>query len=170
MNIFPIPISAPGKIAIISRPAGNEFLLESIGFLKKEKFDIVLSALKQEEEFELGLKEENEICKQNGIQFISFPISDRDVPDSFILTKKLCLSMKEKIENGASIGVHCRAGIGRSSLLSSCILIHLGFKPDDAFRLISESRRLKVPDTKEQENWVYQYYEFKNECLNNRSR
>lgn len=37
-------------------------------------------------------------------------------------------------------------------------MIHLGFTPNNALSLISESRNLKVPDTIEQEKWVEDYY------------
>lgn len=62
------------------------------------------------------------------------------------------------MQEGKSIEVHCRGGIGRSSLISSCVMIHLGFTASNALSLISESRNLKVPDTIEQEKWVEEYY------------
>lgn len=61
------------------------------------------------------------------------------------------------MEEGKSIGIHCRAGIGRSSLIAACVMIHLGFTSSNALSLISESRQLKVPDTIEQEKWVGEY-------------
>ena len=50
--------------------------------------------------------------------------------------------------------VHCRAGIGRTGVAASGVLLHAGFKPDEAFERISELRGVGVPDTEEQRDWV----------------
>ena len=55
---------------------------------------------------------------------------------------------------GHSIGVHCRMGIGRSSLLLAALLVRSGTSPEDAFQLISAARGLPVPDTDEQRQWL----------------
>ena len=55
LNVYSIPLDFSGKLAIISRPRGNEMLEESIGFLKEIEVNLVVSALTKEEEFELGL-------------------------------------------------------------------------------------------------------------------
>ncbi|MDX1960452.1 MAG: hypothetical protein SFU98_17920 [Leptospiraceae bacterium] len=160
-NIYSIPIQAAGKLAIISRPARDEFLRESIESLKKEKIDTVISALMQYEESELGLSKEKEICKELKMDFLSFPIEDRAVPESFSAMQTFSKSIKERILLGQSVGIHCRAEIGRSSILCSCILFELGFSVDQAILLISESRKLKVPDTEEQVDWLINYFQFR---------
>ena len=50
--------------------------------------------------------------------------------------------------------VHCRMGIGRASLLAAGIMIKLGIKGEEVFDKISQYRKLKVPDTDEQKNWI----------------
>ena len=69
LNIFSIPINSKGKIAIVSRPKGNEFLEESIEYLKQMEIGIVVSALTKEEEEELGLTLEGEFCNKYVIEF-----------------------------------------------------------------------------------------------------
>ncbi len=159
LNIFFIPINnSTGKIAIISRPKGNEFLEESIEYLNQEKIQIVLSALTREEEEELGLTKEAEFCNKYNIEFLKFPMQDRGTPTSLSDIETLCRNLALKVQEGSSIGIHCRAGIGRSSILASSIMAHLGFNSKDALNLISQSRRIKVPDTEVQENWINEYY------------
>jgi protein-tyrosine phosphatase len=60
----------------------------------------------------------------------------------------------KEVKGGRGVGFHCRAGIGRSSMLAALVLTSLGWKPDPAFQAISESRGCLVPDTFEQEQWV----------------
>jgi protein-tyrosine phosphatase len=158
LNIFSIPINSKGKIAIVSRPKGNEFLDESIEYLRQANVDIVVSALTNEEEEELGLTLEGEFCNKYGIEFLKFPMQDRGIPLSISDIDKFCRNLALKVQDGFSIGIHCRAGIGRSSMLASSIMAHLGFNAKDALSLISQSRRTKVPDTEMQEAWINEYY------------
>jgi protein-tyrosine phosphatase len=55
--------------------------------------------------------------------------------------------------------VHCRAGIGRSSLIAACVLVLLGLAPAMAFDRIGKARGLKVPDTEGQRDWVDMFRE-----------
>lgn len=157
LNIYPIPINVVGKLAIISRPYGYDRLDESIESLKDGGIDVVISALAQDEILELDLGLEKEICEKYKIQFLSFTIQDRGVPLSYQSMKKFCESVSYKIQEGLSIGIHCRAGIGRSSMIASCILLDLGIGIQEGIELISKSRRVRVPDTEEQMNWLYEY-------------
>ena len=65
-------------------------------------------------------------------------------------------ALKEKLENGASIIVHCRMGIGRSSIIAAAVLLAKGYKAMNLIREISLVRGLQVPDTKEQVDWLVQ--------------
>jgi protein-tyrosine phosphatase len=61
------------------------------------------------------------------------------------------------LAEGKAVGVHCRAGIGRSSLIAAALLIQNGVSPETAFLTIQEARGCPVPDTVEQRNWVERY-------------
>lgn len=91
--------------------------------------------------------------------FRSFPISDRGLPESAVsfaeLAKLLCLQISE----GTNTVIHCRAGIGRTGMLAAAILANERFSANDAFSLISEKRRVQVPDTPEQRAWVTDHAE-----------
>ena len=56
--------------------------------------------------------------------------------------------------DGRSIAIHCRAGIGRSSLVAASVLICLGTRPGEALRLIGNARGVPVPATDDQRDWV----------------
>ena len=81
------------------RPGGDDWLEDGIKGLKLLKYNLVVSFLETEEEHELELSAEKLLCEQHGIEFISFPIPDRTVPEkeSFI---KLVSLLYQKITAG----------------------------------------------------------------------
>jgi protein-tyrosine phosphatase len=152
-------INARGvRLAIVPRPRGQDWLPDDIDLLRRAGIDVIVSALTPPETEELGLLEEAECCRTNGIQFISFPIEDRSVPSSSTSFSELLDSLKASLAEGKAVGVHCRAGIGRSSLIAAALLIQNGVSPETAFLTIQEARGCPVPDTVEQRNWVERYW------------
>jgi protein-tyrosine phosphatase len=61
------------------------------------------------------------------------------------------------MEQGETVAVHCRQGVGRSALLAACILAALGDRPDLAFERIAKARGCPVPDTPEQREWANRF-------------
>jgi len=145
------------RLAIMSRPRGGEWLSDDFQLLRQEGVDVVVSALTPEENNELLLTEESSECLQNGLQFISFPIEDRSVPVSVQEFSILIHELQKLATAGKAIAIHCRAGIGRSSLIAASLLCQSGLHAESAFRIIEESRGCPVPDTTEQRRWVELY-------------
>ena len=116
----------------------------------------IVSLLEHNEASDLGLSNEGGICKEFGIGFVQYPIKDFSLPteDGFReLVHSTCVALK----NGANVAVHCRAGIGRSGMLSSCILIQLAVPADKAVSLVSEARQASIPDTPEQRQFILDF-------------
>jgi protein-tyrosine phosphatase len=63
-------------------------------------------------------------------------------------------SVLAKLRSGINVAIHCRAGIGRSSLIAASVLKLRGMNVDAAFQEIASARRCAVPDTPEQREWV----------------
>lgn len=105
----------------------------------------------------MDLEREPENCHACGIDYISFPITDRETPESKVVTLELVTRLAQFVREGKSVAIHCFAGIGRSSLIAACVLATLGVGPEAAFKLIGKSRGCEVPDTREQERWVYTF-------------
>ena len=61
------------------------------------------------------------------------------------------------VQQGKSIAIHYRQGIGRSSLLAASVLTSLGLSAKEAFKRIESSRGREVPDTEEQKEWVSKF-------------
>jgi protein-tyrosine phosphatase len=157
MNPFWVETGNTIRLAIVPRPRGDDWLEDEVGQMKRAGVDVLVSMLQHDEAAELGLSAEAELCAAGGIQFRSFPIPDRETPQSTTAFAKFVEELLADARDGRSIAVHCRASIGRSSLLLAAIMTAEGYTPDDAFRRLSKARGLRVPDTPDQIRWVEQF-------------
>ena len=154
MTVFWINPGANGRLAIVPRPRGSEWLAHDLAAIRRDGIDILVSLLTQPETAELGLAHEQALCEAAGIEFRSFPIPDRCVPDTYRDMHALAEELATERRHGKNIGAHCRACIGRSSLLLAAVLCVEGISPDRALGLISKGRGMQVPDTPEQAEWL----------------
>jgi protein-tyrosine phosphatase len=145
-------------LAIMARPIPGEWIDEQFCKLSQMGIERIVSLLEPEEAQELGLGAESELCAAHGIQFLSFPIGDRGVPSSIQDFRDLSFMLYETTAGGLATVIHCRAGIGRASLMAAGVLLFAGFKPNDAFKHIAKARGTSVPDTKEQRAWLSKHY------------
>lgn len=143
-----------GKVGIMAKPDGSNFLEDEIKNLSVQHIDTLVSLLEEKEIKELELEEEENYCRQFGINFINFPIRDFSVPEEISQFIILIDDINMRLKNGESIVIHCWMGIGRSSLLAAGILVRNGIEAEKAFELISAERNVKVPETAEQMEWV----------------
>lgn len=145
------------RLAIVARPRGEGWLEDDIRSFYEAGIEVVVSALTPAEEEELGLTREAEFCSNFNIEFISLPIEDRSVPQFDVTFTDTLLQIRERMKAGKAIGIHCRACIGRSSVIAASLLVQENFEPEDAFFLIGSARRCPVPDTDEQNAWIYEH-------------
>jgi hypothetical protein len=153
-QVYWIDLPMAGRLAIMARPRADDWLDDEISGWRADGIDIVVSLLEPEEVRELGLQREAGLCRGQGMEFLSFPIPDRGVPESLREAVTLAQAMTAKIGEGRTVAVHCRAGIGRSSLIAACALVCSGSDPAVAFGVIGEARGVSVPDTEGQRDLV----------------
>jgi len=134
-------------------PLGGEHLTKNIENIKHQGYEVIISMLTHEEQKELDLLNEGQICKRNNILFMNFPIRD-EVADSDANTIKFVndLESVQKLKN--KIIFHCRGGVGRSSMILSLLVSRLGVTPKVSFELISKSRGKVAPENEIQKQWV----------------
>jgi len=144
----------PGRLAIAARPRAGDWLADEIAAWRVDGVDQVVSLLEPHEVHDLDLKSEADACALAGIDFRSFPIVDRGVPESKVRTLALVEACKEMLAADRGVLIHCRAGIGRSALIAACVLVSMGDAPDAAFSRIAVARGVEVPDTTVQRDWV----------------
>jgi predicted protein tyrosine phosphatase len=153
-QVYWINLPMAGRLGIMARPRAGDWLDDEISGWRAHGIDIVISLLEQEEVSELGLQREAGLCRELGMEFLSFPIPDRGVPESLRDALALTQAVATKIGEGKAVAVHCRAGIGRSSLIAACALVCSGCDPAVAFEVIGKARGVSVPDTEGQRDWV----------------
>jgi protein-tyrosine phosphatase len=152
-TIYWIDNSSSGRIAVLARPRGDEWLESEIQGWREDGINVVVSLLTEPENRLLGLTLEAELCRSNGLEFISFPIEDCDVPLSSDATLRLVKKLDAVLASGKSIGFHCRGGLGRSPLIASCLLMFSGKSAEESFQMVSTARGLTVPETPGQAVW-----------------
>lgn len=150
--IYWIDHSGPGRLAILDRPGGDEELESEIRGWREAGIDVVVSLLTETDNEYLGLVEEGQLCGNNGLQFISFPIADRGVPDSSAALQ-LVSELNSLLTKGKSIGFHCHGCIGRAPLIASCVLMFAGESAERAFKRVSCARGYPIPEAPEQAAW-----------------
>ena len=117
----------------------------------------VLSLLTPEEERDLQLVHEERETKGHGMTFRTFPIPDRQVPDSESKLAKVLEKLDKDLASGKNVVLHCRQGIGRNGLIAACLLVTKGLETRTAIKRLSAARGTPVPETGEQRRWIDQY-------------
>lgn len=153
-EIYWIPEVTTGRLGIMARPRSGDWLRDEVSGWCQAGLNAVVCLLEASEVSELELHDEPALCQASKIEFISFPISDRGVPSSVRQTAQLVDRVVSLLRAGSSVAIHCRAGIGRSSLVAACVLLKLGFPSKEVFTLLSRARGVPVPDTPAQVQWL----------------
>jgi protein-tyrosine phosphatase len=144
----------PGRLGVVPRPRGGDWLADEVRSWRASDLDVVASLLTPDEVAELGLREEETLAREQGLEYYSFPIPDYSVPQSRAELLRFINRLEEALESGKNVAVHCRAGIGRSSVVVASLLVSAGLEPEEAFHRIEKARGRPVPDTPEQREWV----------------
>jgi len=150
-SLYWIETSGMQKIAIMARPRAGDWLEDEIAHWARSGIETVISLLEPEEVTELGLQREAGLCEAQGIAFLSFPIRDRGLPEDMSAALRFA---RDAAASGRTIAVHCRAGIGRSTLMAAAILVAGGLDAQACLAMIEQARGLPVPDTDEQRAWI----------------
>src|SRR5690349_886689 len=95
-----------GRLAVLPRPRGGEWLEDEIAGFRKAGVDVMVSALEKPEEAMLELAEESELCRARGIEFISFPITDGTAPVSEKAVEELARLLESRLASGKNIAIH----------------------------------------------------------------
>lgn len=153
MELFWINRFRDGNLAIMPAPRISERLEDVVLEWRTDGIDTIVSLLEVTEMPGL-LEAETELCREFGIEFISFPIRDKTVPPSVEAVDRVARLLADRVSTGQGVAIHCRAGIGRSATLAACVLICLGVDGEVALDMIAEARGVEVPETEEQRQWV----------------
>lgn len=134
-------------------PAEPGLLRGNLASLADAGFDTLVSLLTSAEAEELKLGAERDLAAELGMEFLSFPVPDMQVPDDLAAFAELASDIARRVQNDHRVAVHCWGGIGRSGLLAAAVLVLLGHRSQDVFDQVSRARGESVPETREQAEW-----------------
>jgi protein-tyrosine phosphatase len=152
-----IPGPWRGRLAILPRPRGGEWLADEVAAWLAAGIDVVVSALEDSEIEELELGEEHAACRAEGIEFVRFPIPDRGIPAALRPAAELIRQLEARLGEGKNVALHCRQGVGRSAILAASLLVTAGVDAAGALERVRNARGCPVPDTPEQRAWVERF-------------
>ena len=153
-DLFWIPGPWRGRLAVVTRPRGGDWLEDEVSGWREAGLDVVVSLLEEDEAAQLELGHEGDVAESKRVQFIWFPIPDRGVPASTRDALSLLSSIAAALDEGKNVAVHCRQGIGRSGLIAAGILVTSGMNVDKAIEVVSAARGLTIPETATQLRWI----------------
>ncbi|HLU44330.1 MAG TPA: tyrosine protein phosphatase [Natronosporangium sp.] len=157
ITLYEVAGPGPGRLATMARPPGGADLPAAMAQLAQSGVHTLVSALEDSEAALLGLSEAPVHAQAVGLSLLRFPIPDVTAPPPEALPAVLALAdrLADEIRSGRYVVTHCRAGIGRCSMLAGATLVRLGTPPDQAWELIRAARGWPVPDNAAQERWLY---------------
>lgn len=153
-DIYQVELIGSGFLAVMAKPVSGEWIEDEFKGIANYGICQIVSLLESSEAYDVGLHDEKKLTEKNGMEFISFPIKDRGLPDSVDKYVELTKNLYHQIAGGKNTVIHCRAGIGRTGMIAAGVLLHCGFEPEEALEYISAKRGIQVPDTEEQRDWV----------------
>ena len=157
-DIYKVELIGSGSLSVMAKPVSGEWIEDEFSNISSMGINRIVSLLEAHEAYELGLDSEKQLSEKYNMEFISYPIVDRGLPSSINEFLQFTNSLYHEVVLGLNIVIHCRAGIGRTGVVAAGILLHHGFDPKDAFDLISKQRRVEVPDTQAQIDWLIKAY------------
>jgi protein-tyrosine phosphatase len=153
-KLFWVPGPWTGRLALSARPRGGDWLEDEMKGWRLGGVDLLVSTLTPEEEREMDLEDEEKLARESGMEFVSLPIPDREIPPSRARLLQTVEELEESLSAGKNVSIHCRQGIGRTGLLASCLLIAEGISAEEAVRSLSLARGIPIPETEEQLHWI----------------
>lgn len=154
MMMYPVPIDTKGRLSLVTCPR-SATLDTNVEELAAAGVTLVVSALPEDDEFDLGLTAEAAVLRDAGIEFMRIPVEDFDVPVELgptIAALEAVLAALDDDRQHAAI--HCLGGLGRSPMLAAALLVLTGDDAESVWRLVAAARRRPVPETPEQRLWV----------------
>jgi len=127
-----------------------------IATFKDDNISLVVTLLDTIEVTRLDISSLGKFLKENSIYWEHFPIQDLRIPTERNLLIKLLVHMKKLLDDDKSVLIHCYAGLGRTGLLATTLLVSLGLEAKVSIEHIRKIRPGSI-ETIEQENFVKQW-------------
>jgi protein-tyrosine phosphatase len=147
---------APGKKTDEKDVRWERDLETDLKRLREEYGVGVLASLMERDEYsDLEIPDLSQKAEEQGMEVLYLPIPDYGVPsasedDDY---RPFIEDIANRIEEGETVVVHCRGGLGRSGLVAASILVALGRSAEAAIKTVRGAREGAV-ETPDQEDRV----------------
>lgn len=117
--------------------------------------DVLISLVEAKEFVLLGVSDFAQAVKNRSFQWMHLPITDMEIPDAAFETRwnSIRTSLHQRLQQGQSLVIHCRGGLGRTGLLTARILVEADMLPTTAIALVRSTRHHAI-ETYAQEHYV----------------
>jgi rhodanese-related sulfurtransferase len=126
---------------------GGCFPIERAGELAREHGIGAIIDLREED------RDDEEELRAAGIDFLHLPTPDLE-PAAIGDLETGVRFARDHIGRGNKVLIHCQHGIGRSALLSLCVLVDHGWEPLEALAHAKDRRSLVSPSEAQYEGWA----------------
>ena len=126
---------------------GACFPIERAGELAGEHGIAAVIDLRQED------CDDEQSLRAAGIDFLHLPTPDLEPASAEMLERGVDFA-RDHIGRGNRVLIHCQHGIGRSALLSLCVLVEEGWEPLDALAHAKNVRAAVSPSHSQYRGWV----------------
>ena len=144
----------PGRksLSFGDSPLWDRDMQQDLERLKQVYYTRALVTLIEPHEFEdCGVGALFPLSQTLGIEDAWFPIRDHFVPASVEAFDGLLQTLVKRVGGGQNIVLHCKAGKGRTGLTAGCLLVYLGWEPDEAIKVVHATREgTLTSDTQQQ--------------------
>lgn len=146
----------PGKKDMSGRngPWDRNLDLDLQRLAKDHGGHILVTLMEADEMARIGVGDLPFKAETHGLRAIWYPIVDTKTPTDTLSFIRLVEKVVGALKRGRNVVVHCRGGIGRTGTLNACVLVALGYSPEDAIKLLREKHHKSACENKEQENFV----------------
>ncbi|HEY0001489.1 MAG TPA: hypothetical protein VGB74_13615 [Actinoplanes sp.] len=129
----------PGRLATLAHPRADPWPAEQLAALARCGVDVLVSALTTAEQERLGFSGTATAATQFGVDFVSFPATEGDVPrDEAVQVIELAARLATHVRSGRFVATQSFGGVGRSTLLACTTLVLLGIEPGEALRRVTD--------------------------------
>ena len=152
MQLFAIERTGPGRLWTATAPNADD-LAADLQHARTQGADVVVSMLGTLEARLLRLAGEGEAAASAGLAFHRLPTTDFGTPEK-TAARTVAEQLHAHLAAGEGVVVHCRGGVGRSSVLAALVLGLEGVPVDEAWQRIGSARGASVPETAAQRRFV----------------
>jgi protein-tyrosine phosphatase len=134
----------PGWFDRTTPQAGTPLqMLADLRALSSSGVRLLLTLLADEELGRLGAGRLGGGCTELRIQWVQCPIVDFEAPGAAFEAAWTAVApdVHARLDRGERIGIHCRAGLGRSGTVAARILVERGMAPAQAIDWVRRHRR-----------------------------